>query len=59
MEHNRKIVEYLKSQNLWNSEDVILFTEDLLNIKDTLQSIYEITGEEGIRWYRLPESKAG
>ena len=59
LEHNRKIVEYLKSQNLWNSEDVILFTEDLLNIKDTLQSIYEITGEEVIRWYRLPESKAG
>lgn len=53
LEHNRKIAVFLKEQGLWREEDPILFTEDLLNIKDSLQSLYEIK-EEKIIWYRIP-----
>lgn len=53
--HNRKIAEYLRKKGLWDAEDVVLFTEDLLNMKDSLKSIYEITDNDEIRWYRLPE----
>ena len=55
LEHNRKIAEYLRKKGLWDAEDVVLFTEDLLNMKDSLKSIYEITDNDEIRWYRLPE----
>lgn len=53
LEHNKKIVEYLTSLGLWKEEDPILFTEDLLNIKDSAKSIYEIK-ENGLIWYYLP-----
>lgn len=55
LEHNRKIAEYLRKKGLWDAEDDVLFTEDLLNMKDSLKSIYEITDNDEIRWYRLPE----
>lgn len=54
LEHNLRIAAYLKEQGLWNEEDTILFTEDLLNQRNSLQSLYEIT-EDGDRvWYSLP-----
>ena len=59
LEHNQKIVNYLKSAELWNEEDTILFTEDLLNMGDSLRSIYAI-GEDGrICWYSLPGNGIG
>lgn len=51
--HNKKIAGFLMDQGLWRAEDPILFTEDLLNIKDSLNSLYEIRGEELV-WYRIP-----
>lgn len=52
-EHNKRIAEFLKDKGLWNVEDPILFTEDLLNIKDSAKSIYQIKENELI-WYCLP-----
>lgn len=54
LKHNRKIMKFLRSEGLWDEDDTILFTEDLLNMKDSLKSIYEITDREEIRWYQLP-----
>lgn len=57
IEHNSKIADFLKSKGLWRNEDPILFTEDLLNIKDSLKSLYEIR-EDGLCWYRVPAREA-
>lgn len=54
LEHNKRIVKFLRNKGLWNKEDIILFTEDLLNMRDSLRSIYEITEGDAIRWYQLP-----
>lgn len=54
LKHNRKIMKFLRGEGLWDEDDTILFTEDLLNMKDSLKSIYEITDREEIRWYQLP-----
>ncbi len=54
LEHNLKIARYLQSEKLWSREDTILFTEDLLNMQDSLKSIYEIKENQEICWYRLP-----
>jgi len=51
--HNKRIASFLIKQGLWRVKDPILFTEDLLNIKDSLNSLYEIRGEE-IAWYHIP-----
>lgn len=51
--HNRKISRFLVEQGLHRPEDPILFTEDLLNIKDSLHSLYEIKGETLV-WYQIP-----
>lgn len=52
-EHNKKIFEFLKAKNLLREDDTLLFTEDLLNIKDSAKSIYKFRDNERI-WYRLP-----
>lgn len=57
-DHNKRIVDFLKKKGLWSDEDTILFTEDLLNIRDSARSIYEIKGNERV-WYRLPVSYVG
>lgn len=54
-DHNLRIAKYLSDKGLWNDEDTILFTEDLLNIRDSLCSIYEIKNGKQI-WYSLPEN---
>lgn len=55
--HNQKIVSFLKKEELWNEEDTILFTEDLLNIKGSRKSIYEIKDNNEIIWYELPVNR--
>ena len=50
LEHNKKIMRFLKSKDLWREEDPILFTEDLLNIKDSAHSIYALDEKEECVW---------
>lgn len=57
LEHNIKIAAYLKANDMWREEDPILFTEDLLNMKRSLISIYALDEDNTQRWYALPESK--
>ena len=54
LEHNKKIFQFLREKGLLRENDPILFTEDLLNIKHSLKSLYEIT-EEGLCWYGIPK----
>lgn len=54
-EHNIKIAEYLRENGMWSKEDTILFTEDLLNMKRTLVSIYALLDDNSQIWYALPE----
>lgn len=56
-EHNIKIASYLRNHGLWRTEDPILFTEDLLNMKQSLISIYALSEENLQSWYALPERK--
>lgn len=56
LEHNIKIVKYLKANGMWREEDPILFTEDLLNMKRSLVSIYALTEDNTQSWYALPEN---
>ena len=58
-EHNKKIAEYLRECGLWNMEDPILFTEDLLNIKNSLASIYRLKDDNSQIWYTLPRRMKG
>ena len=55
LEQNKNIVQYLQSKGLWNSRSAILFTEDLLNVCDSLKSIYKITDSGGICMQNLLE----
>lgn len=55
-EHNKKIMEFLMKENLWREDDTLLFTEDLLNIRDSAKSIYEFRNNKKI-WYKLPQKK--
>lgn len=55
--HNIKIVAYLRANNMWREEDLILFTEDLLNMKRSLISIYALGVDSMQSWYALLESK--
>ncbi len=54
LEHNKKIFQFLKEKGLLRENDPILFTEDLLNIKHSLKSLYEVK-EEGLCWYGIPK----
>lgn len=57
-EHNIKIAEYLRANGMWREEDPILFTEDLLNMKRSLVSIYALMEDNSQIWYALPEKSA-
>lgn len=57
LEHNIKIAEYLRENNMWREEDPVLFTEDLLNMKRSLVSIYALAEDNTQNWYALPESR--
>ena len=55
-DHNIKIAEYLRTNGMWSEENTILFTEDLLNMKRSLVSIYALADDNAQMWYALPES---
>lgn len=55
LEHNIKIATYLKENGLWKEDDPILFTEDLLNMRRSLISIYGLSEDNTQSWYALPE----
>ena len=55
-DHNIKIAEYLRTNGMWSEENTILFTEDLLNMKRSLVSIYALADDNSQMWYALPEN---
>ena len=55
-EHNVKIRKLLKESNLYNDKDPILFTEDLLNLRRSPVSIYELGEDNKQIWYSLPQN---
>lgn len=54
LEHARKIDAYLRSKGLWSETDTIVYTHDLLYMKDTLRTFYELTQNGEQVWYGLP-----
>lgn len=56
-EHNLRIKKYLKERNLWDFKIPIYFTEDLLNLQDSNQSVYEITESKEKKWYEMKTVK--
>ena len=56
-DHNIKIAEYLRANGMWSEGNTILFTEDLLNMKRSLVSIYALADDNIQNWYALPERK--
>lgn len=52
--HNMKIASFLKECGMWRKQNSILFTEDLLNIKNSLTSIYGLNDDNSQCWYSLP-----
>ena len=56
--HNVKIAEYLRKNGMWSNEDTVLFTEDLLNMKRSLVSIYALSDDNSQMWYELPENNS-
>lgn len=55
-EHNIKIAEYLRANDMWREEDPVLFTEDLLNMKRSLVFIYALAEDNSQVWYTLPQN---
>lgn len=55
-DHNIKIAEYLRASGMWSEENTLLFTEDLLNMKRSLVSIYALADDNSQMWYALPEN---
>lgn len=48
--HNMKIKEFLMQSGLWDERLPILFTEDLLNLENTAQSVYAIAENGECIW---------
>ena len=57
-EHNCKIDSFLRSRGLWSEEDSILYTDDLLYVRATLQNLYELDEAGNRTWYSLPAKYA-
>lgn len=53
-EHCVKIDQYLRSEDLICEKDSLLYTNDLLYVRQTLQSLYELDEEGHRTWYSLP-----
>lgn len=53
MEHARKADAYLRSRNLWSESDTILYTHDLIFMRDTLRMFYELKGDGKQVWYSM------
>jgi len=58
MEHARKIDAYLQGKGLRREEDPVLYTYDLLYMKDTLRTFFELTDAGTPVWYSLPSRYA-
>ncbi|MDO5132824.1 MAG: hypothetical protein Q4D81_07565 [Eubacteriales bacterium] len=56
-DHCVKIDQYLRSRNLINNTDSLLYTEDLFYVRRTLQTLYELDETGKRTWYSLPERK--
>ena len=56
-EHCIKINQYLRSIGLINETDSLLYTEDLLYVQQTLQTLYELDEEGNRTWYSLSKRK--
>lgn len=54
LEHAQKIDAYLRRKGLWSGTDTILYTHDLLYMKDTLRTFYELAEDGTQAWYSLP-----
>lgn len=53
-EDSCKIDAYLRSRGLWSKEDSLLYTHDIVFMKDTLRVFYEIKEDGTPVWYSLP-----
>lgn len=53
-EHCVKIDQYLRSRELINEKDSLLYTDDLLYVQRTLQNLYELDEDGRRTWYSLP-----
>lgn len=53
-EHNRNILCALKSSGNWSNDDVILFTEDRLIFRNSLQAIYYLNDNGSREWLEIP-----
>lgn len=56
-EHCVKIDQYLRSRDLINETDILLYTEDLFYVQQTLQNLYELDESENQTWYSLPKQQ--
>ncbi len=55
LEHSREIDSYLREQSFYREEHTILYTEDGLNRKETVDcSVYELCQSGSQIWYKLP-----
>lgn len=53
-EDSCKIDAYLRSRGLWSEEDSLLYTYDIVFMKDTLRVFYELKEDGTPVWYSLP-----
>lgn len=54
LEHARKIDTYLRERGLWREEDTILYTHDLLHLRHSLRTLYELNEDGTLCWYSMP-----
>lgn len=54
LEHAQEIDRFLRSEGLWKEEDTILYTHDLLHMKTSLRTLYEMNEDGSLVWYSLP-----
>ena len=53
-EESRRIDAYIRKHYLWNEKDTILYTHDLLYMKNTLRFFYTFDKKGKPVWYELP-----
>lgn len=54
MEHAHKADAYLRSRDLWSESDTILYTHDMVFMRDTLRMFYELKEDGKQVWYSMP-----
>lgn len=53
-ENSCKIDAYLRGRGLWRNEDSLLYTHDMIFMKNTLRVFYELKEDGTPVWYSLP-----